>query len=192
MKNGDIQIDYHVLSRLIKDGLLKHHKNFFIGALLLRDTANTFDQKQWDAKLDVFLDSMTYNIVTNLKNHIGNKLIITEENDLTGNIDEIMQDMHNVKDKPFKGQFCSVKIDICSANEIVEPNPNPQILDTAVWYQDSQFWVDSSKFINISGKTYLKGEIITLEDEDTAECRLDCRNDITVWVRLWGSSILIE
>jgi hypothetical protein len=87
-------------------------------------------------------------------------------------------------------QFCYIEIAICSPAEIVEPNPNPQNLDTAVWYQDFQFWVNSSKFVNRNGKTYLKGEIITREEQDTAECRLDCDNDIIVWVHLSSDRIL--
>lgn len=89
----NIKIDYHVLSKLIRNGLLEHHKDFFIGALLIRESTNTCNQKDWNKKVDNFIQPMTHNIIANLKEHFGNKLTITEENELLDITEEVMKDI---------------------------------------------------------------------------------------------------
>lgn len=91
-----LEIDYQKLMSLIKSGLLRHHKDFFVGALLIRENANTCDQVNWDEKVDIFIDSMAYNIITSLKEHFGKHLMITEGNELLGVAEsgEVMKDFN--------------------------------------------------------------------------------------------------
>lgn len=82
--------------------------------------------------------------------------------------------------------LCYAKVDIASMDEIVEPNPDPQILDTAVWDQDYQFWVNSEKLVKINRNAYLKGEMIIVNIRDEmAKWKLDCGTDENTWAS-WG------
>lgn len=78
MKN----IEYNELKQNIKDGILRHHKDDFIGILFLKGRVSVYDQKcftNYDTLLDSMLDQIIYNIIINLKIQFNESLVITQE-----------------------------------------------------------------------------------------------------------------
>lgn len=75
-----IEIDYHELCDLIVKGLLRHDKDTFIGMALMQGKIGTYNQDEWDERIQRWLTSqLAHNVVMSLKEKFGDQLIITEE-----------------------------------------------------------------------------------------------------------------